>query len=1636
MSKNFRKLRSSVAVLLAMLLMLSSAPLQISAVEAAVDGNVYETHEIFVTEEQLEALEAIQEFNSQVGLVGFEGEHELPNDDSQVAVLVFFESNPAPTQVIEAAVEGQFLSFAAATQIVEDEHAIFQRELSGLFGGGMARGRSFGATYEISMEYRHTFNGVAMTLPANMVEAVAGLGVVRMILPDYSINPLDQVIEEEIITEELMEFIEAMASEQNIEGTNPWGMMQGRARMNADQLHAEGIRGEGIIVAVIDGGVDWMHPALIGAFPPASVINQARIDRFGPEGTAGSQPQFALPLWDGTVTAHNPGGYNELYNINRYTSGPSIGLARAGAPEYVFLGRDTMRLWPGGGGDDMRGNPLQQGWTQENGQWRFTYPVTMPAGLPGNNPFECSPLIFFRDGINMRAELGLIGSISGGAPGWSSHGTHVAGTILGRPYPAIDSPDFDPGRAIMGVAPGATLIHYRALTGGFIYASVWIGAQEWAFRDGANVVNMSYGWQEASVMSLHHHGINQMMLADPTIVFVASAGNSGTAFFTGGNPGGGTMGITVSALAEPAPAVTITSPGFTGSVNLPFQHVRNAARVAVSDTPVRIVSMPLTAGSPSGHASLNAVTIGAGNAADFAALAGIYTPEQLEGTFVLVRRGYAFDTVAARAHALGMGGVISINGDGQAMPAFTTASGNNDNQRVPLMIMPFAQGAQWATSFVAGNLAGNFTITARGFNTNASNDLPIVQGFSSRGPRETSFEISPDIGAQGVNVFSAAARWTAAGGGINPTAANGQTTWYDRCWTWGHTNMSGTSMSSPHLAGAVALLQHYSRENAGGMWANYEIKTRIINTAICLDYSQTYSPFDAARNVDVLAAVRTNTVVFVEYVDRVPTTLYTSYNSPSQVFASTRSGALSFGGFNRGVNDANPRNIGDQAASYTMTATIYNNSNAPITYTLSHRFVTGRAARPATSPTASLDGATLTHATSVTVAANSHEPVTFTINLPANEALGFYEGYVTILGGNEDIVLPFAAVAHNRRPSFTFEGLYRPVVTTNAVGEGAHHVTSNELVMYFSQSWGFYADFYLIDREAIHENPLFNGDNWFSGDVHIHGYPDLLFADYILGSTMGTGYHYAGRLGRHFPHQRGLVSDTMRGVIFNGYFTPGIHEDPIVGRGAPVWLGDWLDEFDGDHSGEFYIGMTIFRQSPTRNGHWLFEQSLLVPFYVDNTPPQFELLEINGQEIDLTQDGEIAVNISTLATDTEVVISGNIFDQWLDSAIDNEVTFDVWTTARRELSVPENLALWVLIGEETATNLPVRVTDIEDNGDFTLTWPTPLALGEAELTLWLVDGYAPVPVVNQVPVGVGNPAATGDPTGANTNSFWNQAAVARILNTAGLELITDAGLRSDVLFGRGHSNNPAVFGMDAARFGEFAWAGLNVTEISIALNVAHPAFTLNAFNNGNDNVPSIAGTIRIWTQLNGVNALVPYALLDVTAEFPNGACAMHVVRINQPWNNQGWVNLIDVDKNVNWERIYFTATLFGQTVELTLINNRFAPPAPFTLDLFNNGLGGTPSRHNAGLAQNGVIRMWTQLDARNALVPYADLEVVAEFPNGQCAMEFININRPWNNQAYVNMIDARMRPATWERIYLTATLSGQVVEVVLVNPEF
>jgi len=309
--------------------------------------------------------------------------------------------------------------------------------------------------------------------------------------------------------------------------------------------------------------------------------------------------------------------------------------------------------------------------------------------------------------------------------------------------------------------------------------------------------------------------------------------------------------------------------------------------------------------------------------------------------------------------------------------------------------------------------------------------------------------------------------------------------------------------------------------------------------------------------------------------------------------------------------------------------------------------------------------------------------------------------------------------------------------------------------------------------------------------------------------------------------------------------------------------------------------------------------------------------------------------------------------------------------------------------------------------------------------------------------------------GNNNNQSLAQAGVIRmwpLINGVGSNLTyanltvtaydqDDAPAMEFVRINRIWNNQGYVSLLDINKHAPWQYIDLTVTyrgqtfEVRLINNMF---FGLHAFNNGTcAEVPGLAGTIRIWPQLGGTSAPIPMSAV-ITALDQDGIDASQFLTRNRQWcDTAGWGDYyinFDVNKNAPWQYITFTVTVFGQTVELLLINNLFVVeqgPA-LGLNAFNNG-----NSNNASLANLGVIRIWTQLDGVNALVPYADLTVTATIRGGGDGMQHVRVNRIWNNLDYVNMIDVTKRGANWEYIDLTVTLgTGQLVELLLINDLF
>ncbi|WP_406835618.1 S8 family peptidase [Streptomyces sp. AHU1] len=150
-----------------------------------------------------------------------------------------------------------------------------------------------------------------------------------------------------------------------------------------------------------------------------------------------------------------------------------------------------------------------------------------------------------------------------------------------------------------------------------------------------------------------------------------------------------------------------------------------------------------------------------------------------------------------------------------------------------------ALSARYGTLFVvaAGN-AGPESISAPGAASSAltvaaTDKQDRLASFSSTGPLTYSGGMKPDISAPGVDITAARSQdMTDGGEGLYRT-------------------LSGTSMATPHVVGAAAVLAQRHPD-----WTGAQLKEQLMSTAKGLD--DEYSPYEVGTGrVDVAAAVRT-----------------------------------------------------------------------------------------------------------------------------------------------------------------------------------------------------------------------------------------------------------------------------------------------------------------------------------------------------------------------------------------------------------------------------------------------------------------------------------------------------------------------------------------------------------------------------------------------------------------------------------------------------------------------------------------------------------------------------------------------------------------------------------------------------------
>lgn len=313
-------------------------------------------------------------------------------------------------------------------------------------------------------------------------------------------------------------------------------------------------------------------------------------------------------------------------------------------------------------------------------------------------------------------------------------------------------------------------------------------AIEDAVKRGAHVLNLSLGDTSGDPLSPEAIAVNNAMLAG-TVVCCA-AGNSGPAPATVGSPGSADLVITVGASTDDA--VTAT-----------YAHV-SAGKHRLIETRLLRGSAPL----PSPAQTLPYVHCGQGRDA-------IEFPDAVRGNIALIQRGsVTFRLKARNAQAAGAAAVVIYNNH---MGNFWGTIGDNTPAdpapTIPVVSIAQADGQALVTAGAQPDGTSNLRLQLD------PTQIPIpdrLAEFSSRGPSQN-LMIKPELCAPGVNIFSATIQ--AGPPGLSNMADPS-----------GYTEASGTSMATPHIAGASALLRQLHPD-----WSPFWIKAALVNTCHWMD---------------------------------------------------------------------------------------------------------------------------------------------------------------------------------------------------------------------------------------------------------------------------------------------------------------------------------------------------------------------------------------------------------------------------------------------------------------------------------------------------------------------------------------------------------------------------------------------------------------------------------------------------------------------------------------------------------------------------------------------------------------------------------------------------------------------------------
>jgi len=385
----------------------------------------------------------------------------------------------------------------------------------------------------------------------------------------------------------------------------------------------------------------------------------------------------------------------------------------------------------------------------------------------------------------------------------TSHGMHTASTAAGDIVTATYN-GLNLG-TISGVAPHAYVMSYRVFyeslnADGSFYTTEGLAALEDIVRDGADVVNNSWGGGPGSSGGINDPLDQALINAVNAGIFVSmSNGNAGPGSGTSDHPSADYINVAATtsggALASGVLNVIAPTPTDPNLQQIPYGTADFGPGLPVAQTSTYDVAWAGTV-APTNVRGCNA-----------------FPANAFTGVAALISRGDCnFSDKVFNAQQAGATFVVIYDNSSDIVQGMSCASHCEPGEiTINAIRIPMNAGNAVVSWVQTHGAATKLEVNTIAFQQGNTPDQII--GFSSRGPG-VGGTLKPDIAAPGVNII--AQGYTE---GVSGEARH-----------LGYGQASGTSMASPHVAGAAVLLKQIHPN-----WSPAWIKSALMSTAKYMD---------------------------------------------------------------------------------------------------------------------------------------------------------------------------------------------------------------------------------------------------------------------------------------------------------------------------------------------------------------------------------------------------------------------------------------------------------------------------------------------------------------------------------------------------------------------------------------------------------------------------------------------------------------------------------------------------------------------------------------------------------------------------------------------------------------------------------